>query len=173
MKPLATIRPEDVDTNAPHTDYSNFEIRHAVRVILFNGQKVALLHVKKHGYYMLPGGGIDEGEDAMTGLARELQEELGCGVDVGQEIGRIETYFVRWHHKQIDTCYVAHKARELGDKSQTDFEVEEGHEVVWAPSLDAAIALTEGSIPENSDGKIVRARDLLFLRTAQKMSKFS
>ena len=38
--------------------------RHAVRVVLLDdiGQ-VAVIYVNKHGYYKIPGGGVETGED--------------------------------------------------------------------------------------------------------------
>ena len=36
-----------------------------------------------HEYYVVPGGGIEEGEDLIQGLKRELSEELDIKVKVG------------------------------------------------------------------------------------------
>ena len=36
-----------------------------------------------HEYYVVPGGGIEEGEDLIHGLKRELSEELDIKVNVG------------------------------------------------------------------------------------------
>lgn len=155
-------------TDITQADYANYKIRIAGRAVLFDGSKVALVHVSKHGYYMLPGGGVED-EDIPTGLAREVREELGCEITIGQEVGTAIVYFERWHNKQVDRCYLAQKDGDERATSRTDFEVEEGHQVVWADSLADAISLAENTEADDPEGKLVRARDLAFLKAAQKL----
>lgn len=55
-------------------------IRIRVAGIIMNSKKEILLirQVKDgHSYWLLPGGGIEEGERAVSALKRELKEELG------------------------------------------------------------------------------------------------
>lgn len=164
MKLLATLRAEDVELKTPHFDYTSFKPRAAARAIIFDGERVALIRVKEHGYYMLPGGGIEH-EDMLTGLYREITEELGCKIEVTGEVGAIEVYFDRWSKRQTDSCYTAKKKVGLATSATpTDFEQEEGHSVVWTKSLRDAIQFVETAAPVNRDGKLVRARDLLFLK---------
>lgn len=164
-KLLATIRPSDVDPDAPDFDPSSFRPRTAARAVLFDGDKVALIHVSADGYYMLPGGGID-GDDMATGLAREIQEELGCRVTIAGEVGSVTIYNDRWASKQTDYCYIAHKTGQDGAASLTDFETESGYQVVWAADINEAIQLVQNARPQMRDGKLIQARDLLFLQTA-------
>lgn len=165
MQLLATLKAEDVEDNPPTFDYESFKPRLAARAIVFDGDKVALIRIGKHDYYMLPGGGIDD-EDIAAGLARELLEELGCTITITGEIGQIITYVDRWLAKQTDFCYTAQKIGETSHPARTEFEAAERHEVVWAESLAAALQLVEAAHPQNRDGKLVGARDALFLRTA-------
>lgn len=165
MRLLATLRAEDVEADAPSFNYATFGPRAAARAIVFDEDKVALVHVKERAYYMLPGGGV-ESEDIATELEREILEELGCEVEVTGEVGSIEVYFDRWSKKQTDFCYTVKKVRHIADATPTDFEVEEGHNIVWAQNLDAAIQLIDSAAPANRDGKLVRTRDLLFLKHA-------
>jgi 8-oxo-dGTP diphosphatase len=53
-----------------------------VAAVATNGQGETLL-VRKRGTdaFMQPGGKLAEGESALEALARELEEELGCGLD--------------------------------------------------------------------------------------------
>ncbi len=166
MQLLATLKATDVEDNLPDFDYTSFRPRTAGRAVIFDGEKVALIHVKKHGYYMLPGGGIDD-ENLSAGLAREIRQELGCEVEITSEVGSTIIYMDRWSTKQTDYCYTAKKIGITMDRSPTDFETEEGHEIVWADNLAEAIQLVEAAAPANRDGKLVRARDLLFLEIAQ------
>jgi 8-oxo-dGTP pyrophosphatase MutT (NUDIX family) len=163
MSLLAIIKPEDVDESSPSYDYTEFKKRHAVRAIVFDGDKVALIKVGKHDYYMLPGGGVDEDANTKEALARELQEELGVVAEAGSVIGTIEVYMDRWKKRQIDECYVAKKLKKV-EASITDFEKEEGHAVVWAKNLNEAYRLVATATPQERDGKLVQTRDALFLR---------
>ena len=164
MKLLASIRPEDVDPESPQFDYAAFKPRPAGRAVIFDGGKVCLIHVSRHDYYMLPGGGIQD-EDISSALVREIMEEVGCKVAIDREVGSVELYFDRWQQKQLDHCYTAHKVGDDNVTSTTDFEKSEGFKTVWAESLAEAIKLVEGAMPKERDGKLVKARDLLFLQT--------
>lgn len=42
-------------------------------------------------YYVVPGGGINEGEDIIEGLKRELKEELDIEVEVNDLAFKVET----------------------------------------------------------------------------------
>lgn len=164
MKLLASIHPEDVDPSSPRFDYTSFKTRPAGRAIIFDGNKICLIHVSTHDYYMLPGGGI-ENEDLRSALTREIMEEVGCEIEVDHEVGRIELFFDHWKQKQVDYCYTAFKIGEDKTASMTDFEESEGFKVVWVENLAEAIKLVEGATPKEGDGKLVQARDLLFLQT--------
>jgi 8-oxo-dGTP pyrophosphatase MutT (NUDIX family) len=163
MKLLATLKAEDIDADAPTFNYASFKPRTAARVILFDENRVALIHVKEHNYYMLPGGGV-ENEDIEMGLHREIIEELGCEIEITGDVGSIEVYFDRWSKKQTDYCYTAKKLQHIAGVILTDFEVEEKHSAVWAENLNDAMRLVKSAHPLNRDGKLVRARDLFFLQ---------
>lgn len=162
---LASFR--GADFGGPEADYASYQVRQAARAVVFDGNRVALIHVSNRGYYMLPGGGIATGENYASAIARELQEELGCEVRIRQPIGTTETYIDRWRNRQIDTCCIADVATAIVRRSLTKFENQEGHKVVWAASLPEAIMLMEGARPVVLDGRLIRARDILFLQTAQ------
>lgn len=51
--------------------------RLAVRAIAMREGRVLLLHAQAVGGYKFPGGGVEDGEDHPTALARELDEECG------------------------------------------------------------------------------------------------
>ena len=52
--------------------------RDSARAIIHVGDdKLALVYATKLGYYKFPGGGINDGEDKLVALAREVQEEVG------------------------------------------------------------------------------------------------
>jgi 8-oxo-dGTP pyrophosphatase MutT (NUDIX family) len=165
MEYLATIYPEQVDPTALPQDYAGYKDRQAGRAIIFDGDQVALVYVKKSGYFMLPGGGLD-GDDIRTGLAREVLEETGLHIDILERVGSIAVYFDRWRQRQIDQCFITRVVGRGQEVRLTDFETEEGYELIWVPTIQEAIARSERMVPAARDARLVRARDLLFLRTA-------
>jgi 8-oxo-dGTP pyrophosphatase MutT (NUDIX family) len=48
--------------------------------------------VKEPGTYGTVGGAIDQGEDASTGLAREVKEELGFGLSRARSVEPLDTF---------------------------------------------------------------------------------
>ena len=61
-------------------DYSNTDIiykRPSSRAIIIKDGKIALVYSNKHNYYKFPGGGINESEDKIDALIREVKEEVG------------------------------------------------------------------------------------------------
>lgn len=55
-------------------------IRPSVRGMIFQGEKIGLLHSKTFHYYIFPGGGIEKGESNEEALIREIKEETGLTV---------------------------------------------------------------------------------------------
>ena len=166
MKLLATIKSIDVNPKAKNLDYDKFTPRIAARVVLLENKKVALIYVSAHNYYMLPGGGIDD-DNIETGLKREVREEVGCEIEIIEEIGYTKLYFDRWRKIQTDYCYLAKVLSRGVDLYRTDFELLESHKIVWADTIDQAINFVKNANPKEDDGKIVRVRDLLLLKTTK------
>lgn len=51
--------------------------RLAVKAIILRGDKVLMVRERDDEWWSLPGGGVEYGDDVITALKRELQEELG------------------------------------------------------------------------------------------------
>ena len=143
------------------------KLREAARAVLFDAEnKVALLHVTKHNYHKLPGGGIESGEDIKIALTREVMEEVGCQIEVGEELGQIIEYKNGLQEKQISYCFTAKVVGEKGNTSFTEEEREEGLEPQWM-DLNEAIETLEKDEPNNYVGKFIQQRDLIFLNEAR------
>lgn len=56
-----------------------------VRAIIIDNGEIALMKRVKGGktYYVIPGGGVEEGEDLAQALHREIKEELGIEISIG------------------------------------------------------------------------------------------
>ncbi len=57
-----------------------------VRAIIIDSSKILLIHrIKKdHSYWVIPGGGVEAGENHQQAVKRECFEELGIQVRVGR-----------------------------------------------------------------------------------------
>ena len=145
-----------------------FEIREASRAVLFDENNlVPLLFVSKYNYHKLPGGGIDQGEDKMTALVREVKEEVGCEIKIIGEVGQIIEYRSEFNLKQISYCYLG-KIISKGTPEFTESELSEGFKLVWF-TIDEAIIKVQNDKPVNYEGKFIQERDLTFLKKAKEI----
>ncbi len=67
------------------------------------------------------GGGVEEGEDLIEALNRELKEELGTQVDILCKIGTVSDYYNILHRHNISNYYLC-KIKSFGDKNLTEAE---------------------------------------------------
>jgi 8-oxo-dGTP pyrophosphatase MutT (NUDIX family) len=61
-------------------DYNDTDViykRPSSRAIIIKDGKIALVYSNKYNYYKFPGGGINESEDKIEALIREVKEEVG------------------------------------------------------------------------------------------------
>ena len=166
MKLLRTI---DLD-RLPQEKLATLTLRQTARAIVFDhGNNVALLQVMKRGaYYKLPGGGVEAGEDLSTTLKRECLEEIGCDVEVGQEIGMTVEYRGKYNIKQESHCYLARLVGTKGTPAFTEEERADGFRSLWVP-LSEAIRLVSEANTEDYEGQFIIPRELIFLREAEKI----
>ena len=66
--------------------FSNGEITFMYRVggIAVHEERLLVEHNVKHGFCFVPGGRVEYGENAVQALSRELDEELGGGIQIGR-----------------------------------------------------------------------------------------
>lgn len=146
--------------------------RLAARTVLFDKDgKVAILHVKKHGYYKIPGGGIEEEENVRDAAAREVAEETGCSSIIIGELGKIETEIPVWGMLDISEGFVAMVQGEKSQPNYEEWELERGFEVEWFNDLDTAIATIESNIVSEPGMETMQERDLNFLKLARESIK--
>ena len=121
---------------------ANPEYRKASRVVLFdNENRLALVG---RTYFLLPGGGVEDGESYEQAAIRECLEEAGCVVQITKYLGTTYDYRARLNRHQDMQCFVAHLVGEKG-APQTTQEDEQGIQVRWL-TLDDAIDLMKQQI---------------------------
>ena len=72
-------------------DEDKFLLRAAA--VAFDGDRVLLQRIGDHDFWCLPGGRIEIGEDAETGLRREVLEECGEAAEIGRLLWVIENFY--------------------------------------------------------------------------------
>lgn len=111
--------------------------RRASRAIVLKGESILLLYTKRYNDFSFPGGGVDEHEDLVLGLHRELAEETGAsGIKIVKEYGYIDE--MRPHYRQefdlihmLSYFYVCEIDSVLGQAQMEHYEVANGMEVKW------------------------------------------
>ncbi len=117
--------------------------RKATRAIALSGDEILMLYTERYHDYSLPGGGIDKGEDIISGLVRELKEETGAqNISNISEFGIYEEYRP-WHKPDFDIqhmisyCFTCSVDRELGETTLEHYELSNGMKPVWINIHDA------------------------------------
>lgn len=173
MKIIGTITESSFGRQASSEKWPSYRIREAARAILFDEEfRIALMHVASDNYYKLPGGGMDEGEDIITALNRELLEEVGASaVEVISEVGQVDEYRDEYEVNGRHYCFIAKLTGPIVQPARTEKELAEGYETVWAANIDDAIRFVEQSTPEGYGHNFERLRELVFLNEAKPLLK--
>ena len=166
MKELVLINPESVSADEANT----YSTREATRAIVTDeADRIALLYVEKEDYYKLPGGGIEGSEDKKSALQRECLEEIGCKVEVINEVGIIVEYRKMFGLKQTSYCYLARVIGEKGQSEYTDEELDKGFEQVWLPYEEALQAIKQSNASSVEGRDYIVPRDTIFLKSAREL----
>jgi 8-oxo-dGTP diphosphatase len=73
---------------------ADYKTRIGVHVVMSRNENKEILIVQAPNQaYFLPGGEIEEGEDHLEAIARELVEETGTRAVVGDYLGRADEYY--------------------------------------------------------------------------------
>lgn len=117
--------------------------RKAARAIILKEEDILLLYTQKYNDYSFPGGGVDIGEDLITGLKRELAEETGASrVNSIREFGYIDEYRPHYHPQydlihMLSYFYSCSIDSELGEHKMEQYEIDNGMRVQWINIYDA------------------------------------
>jgi 8-oxo-dGTP diphosphatase len=123
--------------DAPPRNGVRYRLRPGVYAVLLRGREVLLTHQDAPvPEFQLPGGGIDQGEQPVPALHREVREETGWSIASVRRLGAFRRYtympeYDLWAEK-LCTVFIAMPVRALGPPT------EPGHHAVWAPLETAA-----------------------------------
>lgn len=164
MKQLILLNPEQVSEE----EASAYRVRQAARAVVVDEHGlVAVLDVTKEQYYKLPGGGMEEGEDAFLALRRECLEEMGCDIEVVEELGSVVEYRKIFQLKQISYCYIATVRGEKGPPHLTKHETDKGFIPLWLSYTEVSDAMAS-STPTSVEGRLyIVPRDTFLLKLAR------
>ena len=144
-------------------------VRHAARGIVVKGENILLLYTQRYHDYSLPGGGIDDGEDKVAGLIRELQEETGAqGICNVKAFGRYDEYRP-WYKSDADIIhmishfYVCDIDEELGETAFESHEVNNGMMQLWI-NIYQAITHNDAVIANSNKKGLSIERETFLLR---------
>ena len=113
------------------------------------------------------GGGVENGEDLITAVKRELKEELGVSVDVVCKIGIVSDYYNLIHRHNINNYFLC-KIKSFGQKNLTQDEIEKFHLSTLKMSYEEAVIEYENR--KNSKlGTIIANRELPVLHRAKEI----
>ncbi len=113
------------------------------------------------------GGGVEEGEDLIAAIKRELKEELGAEVEVVCKIGVVSDYYNLIHRHNINNYFLC-RVNSFGDKNLTEDEINCFH--LSTLKLPYEDAVKEYKYRANTRlGKLVANRELPILYRAKEM----
>lgn len=94
---------------------------------LFCVKNTAYLTGKPNEFWCVPGGGVDDGEDLVTALKREIMEELGIEAQVGPLLYIQEYFDKRLQKVYLEFFYLVTNSEDFMniDLTQTSHGVEE------------------------------------------------
>ena len=170
---LLTMRDADIFPNQQHDHVTEWKERPTGKVVLFSdADEIALVSNSVSGIFLLPGGGIADGEDIISGTKRECREETGYEIEILRELGVTEDFRARDSRHCITHGY---EARVLSQcpMSLTESESDIDFFVQWFPFDAARTLFTEqeervgrGEVPfYNTCFNIIR--DSFFVRRSK------
>ncbi|KYN23659.1 DNA mismatch repair protein MutT [Vibrio cidicii] len=169
MRHLKTAVHPEID----HLDDKIIFKRNAARAICLDGEDILLLYTERYHDYTIPGGGLDEGEDVIAGMIRELQEETGATNIHNIKPFGIYEEFRPWYKGEANVmhmhsyCYTCNIDRELGETRFEQYEINNGMRPTWI-NIHQAIAHNEQTMAQSSKKGLSIERETFLLRLIAK-----
>lgn len=140
------------------------EPRIAVNAVLFDSDNnIAISYMGSWNLHTLVGGGVDEGEELLAAVEREVWEEAGCKCEITGEIGQIYENSGERDHTQRRYYYFAKVVGEKGKLHLTDEEIEADVTVCWLTPEKALQIITDNKTATLQQ-EYIRRRDIAVLQ---------
>lgn len=107
----------------------DYHLRKSVYAVITDEAGCRILVIRTPIGHFLPGGGIEDEESHEDCLTREMLEETGYDIEIGDSLGNAQRYFVRKNLKQPMLSDAHFYKATLTDKAQPP--TEKSHEMVW------------------------------------------
>ena len=104
--------------------------RTACRAIVMHEGQVLLSYETKNGQWMIPGGGVEQGEEDKGCVIRETSEETGFVIKPSECVLEIDEYYEDW--KWVNRYFIG-TITGTCERNLTDREKEVGMEPRWLP----------------------------------------
>ena len=141
MKKILSVSDKDIFPDFEDGENIAYELRVAVKILVFDNENKIALIGRSNKYFLLPGGGVEAGESLEEACRREIKEEVGCEIEEIKEIGVTEEFRAKIMCQQETHFFTAKLVSEKG-LPESKQEDEQGLEIIWL-DLDEAIELLE------------------------------
>ena len=151
----AVLGTEGMSTKAP---------RITARAIVKNQDgRYAVMYADKFKLHSLPGGGVEDGEDVLAALRREVYEETGSVCDEIQDLGIVAENRASLDYTQINHYFVVTTTHTPGENHLTEAEQNSRTILKWV-TWDEMVRLINEQEFDRVQGKYLKARDVAALR---------
>lgn len=141
--------------------------RESCRGLVVENGKVLFSYESRKDIYMSPGGGVEGDESLQECCARELLEETGLVVDVGEHFVTIKEYV-------FNELYISHyflcSVKGEGEKQLTPTEVAHGMEPRWV-ELERAVEIFSKYLEKTPDHESLYLREYTVLNEYKKVNE--
>ena len=101
-------------------------------ILVYHGDNVLLHKAKDEDFYNIPGGRVKFGEDSLSAIKREMQEELKIEISQAKFVGFFENFFVYAgiKYQELLTVYSC-KINECEITKKQNFEAFDNNNIVY------------------------------------------
>ena len=123
----------------------------------------AVMYADKFKLHSLPGGGVEDGEDVLTALRREVYEETGCICDEIKELGIVAENRASLDYTQINYYFVVTTKHTPSENHLTEAEQANRTVVRWH-TFDEMVRVINEQEFDRLQAKYLEGRDVAALK---------